>query len=288
MDAHLLKPHHGPAYSFSLRYDEFPYFYNHWHYHKELELIHIHEGHGTQFMGDQIGRFKENDMILVGSNLTHLWRCDAPFFEKNTSLKAKATVIHFLPNCMGNDLFQKPESNAINEVYRMAGFGLYIDGETRINIESIMQKMFTQTNLQRMIGLLQIIDLIFHSKETRPISTLDVQQFNPVNETDRLNKIYQYVLTHFSEEIDVATVANLINISPKAFSRFFKARTRKTFVEFVQEIRIQHACGLLAKQEQSIKEICYECGFNNFSNFNRHFKKWMQQTPIEYKKQFRG
>jgi len=102
MKPHLLKIPREDEHSFSVRYDIVSHFYNKWHYHPELELVYIIEASGRQFIGDSIHHFKNNDLILLGSNLPHLWRCDEKFLVKNSNLKVEAVIVHFLPECFGS------------------------------------------------------------------------------------------------------------------------------------------------------------------------------------------
>ena len=99
MNIHLLKIQKETVYSFCVQYDVVSFFYNKWHYHPELELVYIIEASGRQFIGDSIHHFKNNDLILVGANLPHLWRCDEKFLEKGSRLKVEAIIIHFMPDC---------------------------------------------------------------------------------------------------------------------------------------------------------------------------------------------
>ena len=97
MRPQLLKVLKGPDRSFSVRRDLFP-INNRWHYHSEVELIHIKKGEGTQFIGDSIKRFKSGDVVLVGSNLPHYWRFDDVYYEENTKAIADVRVAHFVAN----------------------------------------------------------------------------------------------------------------------------------------------------------------------------------------------
>lgn len=273
-----------PEYSFSIRHDVVPYFYNHWHYHPEIELIHILQGTGTQFLGDQIGRFKQDDMILIGSNLTHMWRNDEAYFKKDRSLKAEAIVIHFDPRILGQPFIQLFENRALVNLMEKARQGIYIGGNTRTAIHQHMLELFNLQGMERIIRLLTILQLLSVSSHISLISSKGFHINNVESETDKIDRIFQYTLNHFSERISLEDIAARVNISPKAFCRYFKSRTRKTFSRFLLEVRIGHACKLLNEDSMSISEICYECGFNNISNFNRYFKMLTNTTPLHYRK----
>ena len=106
-------------------------------------------------------------------------------------------------------------------------------------------------------------------------------------ETNRLNKVFQHVSDNFQRKITLSEIASVANLSAKAFCRYFKSKTRKTFYDFLLEVRVAHACNLLLEKDMTIYEVCYDSGFNNLSNFNRYFKKIMNKTPSDYKKEHR-
>jgi hypothetical protein len=116
MKPQLLKVQVGPSYSFSVRQDNVPFFYNRWRYHPEVELVHIEKGGGTQFIGDHISRFREDDVLLVGSNLPHYWRCDEAYFQNNPGLYAKATVVHFTEDFWGKNFLDLPENKPLKDL----------------------------------------------------------------------------------------------------------------------------------------------------------------------------
>lgn len=72
-------------------------------------------------------------------------------------------------------------------------------------------------------------------------------------------------------------------MSPSALSHFFKTRTGKTLIDYLLDIRLGAASRALVDSTQTISEICYNCGFNNISNFNRSFKKNKGMTPSEFR-----
>lgn len=288
MKPHLLKIPLKPEHSFSVRYDIVPNFYDKWHYHPEIELVYIIKGSGRQFIGDHILHFKPNDMILLGANLPHLWRSDERFLEKNSKLKVEAIVVHFMPGCLGKSFFELPENKALIKLFDKAQQAVRIKDMTREKISVLMHRLLKAKNTERIILLLEILNNIAYSRQTKTICSKGLQfQFNPM-ETDRLNDIYQYILDNFTREITLAQIAEVAHISPPAFCRYFKSRIKKTFSRFLLEVRVGHAARLLAETHKSVAAICYESGFNNFSNFNRHFKAITGRTPLAHRKSYLG
>jgi len=285
MNPKLLKVITHPNQSFSIRHDEVPYFYNSWHLHPELELVHIQKGSGVQFIGDNIRQFKSDDLILVGSNVPHLWRCDEIFFQHNPKLKAIATVAHFREDFWGKDFLDLPENKKIKELMITAKRGVSIKGKRKAVVIELMQNMLSAENTDRIIFLLKILNIIAHNSHSNSlITSKGFQQGLELKETERINNIYNYSLTHFREKISLNKISGIANISPHSFCRFFKSYTRKTYNHFLQELRVGHACKLLIQNKLNITQVCYESGFNNATNFYKSFKKITGKSPLEYQK----
>ena len=288
MKPHLLKIPLRADHSFNIRYDIVPHFYNQWHYHTEIELVYIIRGSGKQFIGDNIHHFKDDDMVLLGTNLPHLWKSDEKFLRKNSKFKVEALVIHFQPDCFGKEFFALPENKDISRMLEQARHGLRIEGDTKKSIADMMRRLMDAKKVERILLLMQILETIAGSAHTSPACNQTLQfHYNPA-ETDRLNTIYQYILNNFSSEITLTQIAGVANITPHSFCRYFKSRIKKPFSRFLLEVRIAHACNLLANSNKTVAEICYESGFNNFSNFNRHFKAITGKTPLERRKDYKS
>jgi AraC-like DNA-binding protein len=286
MKPHLLKIPKADEHSFSVRYDIVSFFYNQWHYHPELELVYIIEASGRQFIGDSIHHFKNNDLILIGANLPHLWRCDEKFLVKNSTLKVEAIIIHFLPDCFGQDFFKLPENKAILRLFQKAQAGVRIKNKSREIVCDLMRRLVKASNSERIILLMQILQTIAHSRQTKTICSEGLNFQYSLAEAERLNTIYQYILNNFTREISLDQIAKIAHLTPNGFCRYFKARIKKTFSRFLIEVRIGHACKLLAETNKAVADICYDSGFNNFSNFNRHFKSVAGRTPLNHRKYY--
>ena len=286
MNPKLLKVPIKRLESFSVRHDAVPYFYKELHFHPEIELVHIHKGNGTQIIGPHIQNFKAGDLIMVGPHLAHLWRCNKQYFNKHSKLKAEATVVHFLPEALGVDFFLIPENIKIQKLLTRSKLGLSIQNKTKEKVASLMEALLIAKVTNKIILLLEILITIANSKEVEALNKKDILQLHANKETDRLNDVFQFLLNHFQEEVTLKEIANVANLSPNAFCRYFKLRTNKTYSSFLLELRINHACKLLTETNCSIHNICYESGFNNTSNFNRYFKQLTNFSPLQYRNKF--
>jgi len=285
MKPQLLKVPLFPASSFSVRQDVVLYFYNRWHYHPEIELLHIEQGSGTQFVGDSIQRFSAGDVLLVGANLPHYWRCDDEYFE-GQGLQARATVVHFLPNFWGDSFLRLPENLPIARLLDMAGQGLRLTGNLRQQVSETLGQMLAAQGTERIVLLLQILSRIALSGEYESLSSTNYPQPLDEADADRINQIYAYSLAHFQRKISLGEIAEVAHMSPFSFCRYFKSRTRKSYSKFLLELRVRHACKLLVEGKLSVAQVCYESGFNQFSGFNKYFKEFTGRSPVQYRAAF--
>ena len=288
MRPQLLKVCKEPQYSFSVRQDLVPYVNNRWHYHTEVELIHFKEGEGTQFIGDSIKQFKAGDVVLVGSNLPHYWRFDDSYFEEEAKEKADVRVAHFCENFWGSQFLQLPENVHIRGLLDKAKRGLQITGKTRQKVGELLEALLQTDNNYRIILLMEALNLVAECKQLETLSSIGFKYDLVENEKDRINAIYEYSIKNFKRTIQLEEIASVANISPNSFCRYFKSRTRKTYSQFLIEIRVGHACKLLIENNLSIKQLCYESGFNNFTSFHKYFKLITSKSPLTYQKEFMG
>lgn len=287
MKPQLLKVPKGLQKSFSIRRDVVLYFYNRWHYHPELELIHIEQGSGTQFVGDNIRNFQSGDLLLIGPNLPHYWRCDEKYFQRGSQLYAQATVVHFSEEMLGKNFLALPENKSIHDLLVKAQLGLKILGGGTEKVKTLLHDLLNQTSGNSIISLLQILETLAHCEDIQVLSNTQYQNEYDQYDTDRINHIYQYSISHFQKKISIEEIAEVANISPHSFCRYFKSRSRKTYSQFLLELRVGHACKLLSESRIPVAQVCFESGFNNFANFNKYFKLHTGKSPMQYQKEFR-
>ncbi|WP_271728778.1 AraC family transcriptional regulator [Aquimarina algiphila] len=268
----------------SVSYFELPFFLNPLHYHKELELAYIIEGYGTRYVGSSIKSYQKGDMVLVGEELTHVWKSDQQFYEKDTDLLTKAIVLKFYPDFAGKDFLRIPDVYPINRVFEKASGGLHIEGKTNEIISNILHKMLDQSSLEQMASLIQILSLISKSEEVEVLSNFDLHKSSNPKEKDRMNKIIQHTMLNFTKNISLDEISNVANLSKSAFCRYFKNAVKKSYSEFLYEVRVEFACKMLLESNVTIMQICYESGFNNPSAFSQIFKRAKGVTPNQYRK----
>ena len=264
--------------------DEYNYFYNPWHYHPELELTLVIKSYGQRQVGDSIENFGPGDLVLVGSNLPHVWKNDEAFLKDDASMKAQAIVVKFLPEFAGKNFFDRPEMLKIRHlIEELAPFGVKLTGILRDEVEQILLKLPDMEDAGRFIHLLHILDLISRSKDYRLLASLSYRS-NKAENSHRINVVLDYIMEHYQEDLKLETVAGLINMNRNAFCRFFRQGTRKNLFTVIQEVRIGKACQFLIETEMNVLQVCYACGFGNISGFNRAFKNITGHVPLSYRK----
>ncbi|HEY4209371.1 MAG TPA: helix-turn-helix transcriptional regulator [Puia sp.] len=286
MRPQLLKVSKEPGHSFSVRRDLVPYINNRWHFHTELELIHFKKGQGTQFIGDNMRRFRAGDVILVGSGLPHYWRFDDDYFDECTGLTADVQVAQFCENFCGDAFLHLPETVHIRTVLDRAGRGLQVEGETREKVAGLLERMLETDGMPRLLLLMEALYSISASPHTRQLSSIGFRKDFQEAEYGRIDAIYEYSLKNFRRPILLEEISAVAHISPNSFCRFFKSRTRKTYSRFLIEMRVGHACKLLIENNLSIKQLCYESGFSNFTSFYKYFKLITGKSPLGYQREF--
>lgn len=269
---------------FRIRQDLLPNPMTIWHYHTELELHYVVKGRGVRFIGDNISDFSEGEMILIGENLPHVWRCKEEYFKPDTNLEVELLVAHFLPHCLGNDLLQLPEASLIPKLFERAKKGILIQGKAKDRLAKLMYAALKAENLERLFLLFSILKTLAEMEEQMPVASANTYHYSEESDMIRFNEIYHYTMNNYRKEISLQEIASMHNMSISSFCRYFKLMTKKTFYNFIIEIRISHACRLLAEDKLSPELICVDCGFNNMSNFYRHFKRVKGMTPAAYKR----
>jgi AraC-like DNA-binding protein len=266
--------------SFVARTYRTPHFEVPWHQHIEYELILFLEGEGTAFIGNYIGEFRSDDVFFLGSNLPHT------FQKAHKDLVTAAIVVQFTDDFWGPGFMQLPESKNIVKLFAIAMQGLKIQSATRQQLRSLLIELEQLQGFARIIRLCECLQLITARHEYETVSTQEVKTFQAKNK-DRIDRIFQFTIDNFQEPIALNDVAATAGMSIPAFCSYFKKCTKKTYVDFLNEVRIGHACKLLIDTQKTVLEISYESGFNTLANFNKQFLKLKQLTPSGFRKKFR-
>lgn len=253
------------------------------HFHNAYEIVLILESVGRRVVGDNIEDFTDGDLVLMGPDLPHLWYNEKQYYRHDSSLRVRSIVVYFRLDWLNETLLKFSEFNSLEKLHKNVSRGIKIYGKTKKKIQKIIIKLAKSNGLKRIIQVLTILDMVAKSEEYECLASEGY--VNSYSETDieRIDKIYQYVINNYTEKITLKEASDTVNMTPNAFCRYFKTRTQKTFTRFVNEVRIGYACKLLYNDNLSISEICYQCGFNNITNFNKNFRTFTKMSPSDFR-----
>lgn len=253
-----------------------------WHFHPEYQLGLVIKGAGHRIVGDNIGPLEAGEVSLLGPNLPHAWQFDEPATRRDRELHC--VIVYFTEDFLGADFFKRSEAEPIHRLLKRAAVGLQARGKARRAAAALMQAMPSHEGFQRVLDLLQLLHLLAGSEELVPICSAGFLPKLPDQNGERLRKVCELIQERIAEPIHRDEIAAAAHFSPGAFSRFFKARTGKTFHDFVTELRIGRACRLLSEHEMNVTEVALACGFANVASFNRSFRRAKKVNPTEFRK----
>lgn len=259
-----------------------PFLDDKFHYHNTYEICYILKSNGKRIIGDNIEYFTDGDLTLLAPHVPHISYSDQDHGLKDDS-QVHALVVYFNPDWLTENHLNSPELIKVRELFENMKRGIKIFGQTKKKVVRSIFKLKSSTGLEGIITLLDILVVVSKSEEYACLASEGYCQLNSQREEKRIDEVYQYVNQNFKDKIMLEEIASIANLTPTAFCKYFKNRTSKTFSNFVNEIRIGHACKLLCKEKLNISQICFESGFNNLTSFNRNFKQFTKMMPSEYK-----
>lgn len=272
--------------SIGVQHDRLPYFYDRLHYHPEWQITLIVQSEGTLYAGDGMRRFKEGDLCFIGSNLPHLFRNDPKYYDQEEE-QAEAISIFFDRKSLGEGFFEIPELRVASSLLREANKGIRFPvGSLGFEPGSLFERMKNQEGIALLQEFLTLLEHLCKSENSQTISSMAYDQSQAEAAGKRLDHVLQFIFQNYDKKITIEEAARASNLSIPAFCRYFKLHTRKTFISYVNEVRINAACQLLMEQQDSIGQIAYKVGFNNLSNFNRQFKKMKGMVPSSFQQHY--
>ncbi|MEL7118715.1 MAG: AraC family transcriptional regulator [Bacteroidota bacterium] len=272
--------YHNPI---SIRKDELPHFYRHWHYHDEYELVYVHKSSGLRYVGDSIAPYFPGDLVLMGSCLPHIWMDEYDETEPPEK-QAIATIIHFQRKFVHSDFLQFPSMENIKNLFAQSARGIRFIGLE--NIETQLTEILEKKSTDRMMAILNLLNQMCKHEQTKLLSSTYYRLPESKREDDRLSKIHDYILRHFREKMTLKELSAIAMMTPPAFSNYFKNKTRKSVFTYINDLKIGYSCRLLIETDWNIDQVAFKSGYNNTTFFNRKFKEKMSQTPKSYRKRF--
>ncbi len=227
-----------------------------------------------------MGEFETGDIYLLGANLPHT-------FQKSGEQITSAVVVQFKQDFWGREFTHLPESRPIKQLFETCSGGLKISGSTKQQLIPLIKQLEFAKDFKRVLILCQCMDLIACTKEFVTLSTLAVTTYLS-KDKGIIDTIVQHTIDSFRDPISLGQIAAIACMSVPAFCNYFKHRTKKTYIEFLNEVRIGYACSLLTETKKTVIDIGYESGYNTTANFHKQFFKIKKLTPLQFRKRFDG
>ena len=259
--------------------DELHWFYDILHFHTAFQVTHFIKGNGTCFAGDRVYSFEPGDIFVIGSQMPHVFRSDFRYYS-TTKKECVSNSLFFNSPLFTEGLLNLPESKELETVLGYMQSGLKLRSQ---KVAAQISSFEYKKGFQRIISLLELLLEIGNLPEKDRLTEHVQPQALKEITYERINRVIEHVMTHYPEKIKLEEVASLVSMTPNAFCKYFKQRTRQTFVDFLNQVRINQAARLLRQTELSVNEIAFRCGFNNLSNFSRQFSRRMGHSPGSYR-----
>ena len=251
------------------------------HQHKEFELNYIENGAGVRrVVGDSVEEIGDFELTLIaGEELEHTWQqgsCTSPDIREIT--------IQFSSDLFDSVMFSKNQFVSIKDMLRKAGHGLTFSLKAIMSVYPTLDSLATEPDrFTQLLSCLRILNELSKDSDARILASTSLAQSETGAQSLRIQKVKKYIDEHYAEDLSLEHLSGMVGMAPTAFSRFFHQKTGRTLIDYILDVRLGAAARLLLDSNSSISEICYSCGFNNLSNFNRLFKARRDYTPRDFR-----
>lgn len=253
--------------------DTYPY----WHFHPEIELVYVDKGQGKRHIGNHLSYFNNSQLILIGENLPHNG------FTDRLTQRGTQVLVQFKPEFLGDYFFDIPEMAKLNALFKRAKNGLLFKPETKRRVGKKIQKLNEVEDFDRILLLLKILQILAEAEDYEILNADGFVFETELQDSAKIDIIYKHINRNFQNHISLNEIADKVSMTVPAFCRYFKKSTGKTFTKLVNEYRIVHATKLLSESQMSIADVAFDCGFNNFSHFNKLFKEFTGKSASKYR-----
>ncbi|MEP0713161.1 helix-turn-helix domain-containing protein [Algoriphagus sp.] len=265
--------------------DRGKYFYDNLHQHPQAQLTLVVEGRGQLLVGDYVGRFEPGDVYLLPESIPHVFRSDSDYFLEENNLSITGKTIFFDFQALHKAFLEVDDFSELAQMSQKLKISYKVVGETNRKLTQILMRFGELMGLRRLQECIHVISLFdFNSSDFLSLNQVPMQ--HRMNEKDgkRMDQVMRFILDNITRQISLEEVAEQAYMSKEAFCRFFKLRTRRTFTQYVQQLRITEAKKLLLETDASISQVSYQVGFQTLSHFNKTFKNFTAMTPKDWRK----
>lgn len=255
------------------------------HCHTEYELNFVENAAGVRrVVGDSAEVIGDYDLVLItGKDLEHVWEQ-----HQCVSKNIREITIQFSPNLLSDNSLGKNQFATIHRMLERARCGLCFPAQAIMKVYHLLDKLASEE--QGFYAVLDFMSILYELslfEDARVLATSSFSKIETFSDSRRVQKVQHYISEHYREEIRLSTLAEMVGMTPVSFSRFFKLRTGRTLSDYIIDIRLGFATRLLVDSTRTVAEVCYDCGFNNLSNFNRLFKRKKNCSPKEFRENYR-
>ena len=245
-----------------------------YHYHPEFELIWTKKSSGKRFIGNSIAPFAPGELIFLGKNIPHCWM---------TNEQSEQVVVQMREDFLGKDFINAPECYPLKQMFEESYRGIEFFGQTKKSVLKKLEQLQKESSFRKLLHLLEILNDLAQSDEYDYLSTEGYPNNTNRREFERIQMIFGYIHENYQNNLTLEEAASLVSLTKSSFCKFIKRKTKKTFSQIVNEVRISKATDLLINTEQNISEVCYRSGFNDPSYFYKQFAKIMKMSPKEFR-----
>ncbi|WP_111683100.1 AraC family transcriptional regulator [Winogradskyella tangerina] len=252
-----------------------------WHFHPEIELVYVNKGKGKRHIGNHLSYFNNSQLLLIGSNLPHNG------FTDRLTVNGTETIVQFRPEFLGENFFNIPEMDRISNLFDRAKNGILFGIPTKKKLGKKIEKLSEKEGFKKILVLLEILHTLAKAEDYTILNAEGYSFETEPQDSAKIDKIFNHINDNFKDHISLDEIADKVSMTVPAFCRYFKKVTGKTFTKLVNEYRVVHATKLLSESQMSITDISYECGFNNFSHFNKVFKEFTGKSASKYRSELK-
>jgi AraC-like DNA-binding protein len=261
-----------------------PYFATEFHFHKECQLVYIVESSGQRIVGDSVEHFEEGELVFLGSDIPHVWQNDKKYFQNSDKANAHSFGLYISPGVLLENLSGIGDVETLKSWLLKSQRGMLFGNATKNKVVPLMKKIIHQEGFEKIVTFFEVLLLLCNAKDYRLLAGNNYVNLYTYNDQSRMDKVFKYIFSNFKKEISLKEISTVAGLNVYSFCRFFKSRTQKPFITFVNELRIGHACKLLHKNEFTMVQLADKSGYNNVTHFNRYFKRFKGVTPKEYRR----
>jgi len=252
-----------------------------WHSHKEYELHLITATRGKVFIGDYIGDFEPGSLFLTGPNLPHNWVTDEHTHPEPVEIRDM--LVQFSEDSIANLTNAFAEFKEMAQTWELATSGIEFMGFDATFARGHLERIRNTRGAERISSFIHFLMRINEHAEKCALSVAWTAKPEGNSKQARIGAVVDHISQNYAEDITLNQAASMVAMSPLTFSRNFKKATGHNFIEFVNRVRVGQACSLLYATDDPVSSICYDVGFHNLANFNRHFLKMKEMTPTEFR-----